>query len=121
MLKAVSHPLVHVLGHPTGRQINVRAGLAPDMTEIIAAAVAHGTALEINANYARLDLRDTHVRAAVDAGALLSINTDAHRPEQFGLMRYGVMTARRGWLTPDRCINAWPREKLLRWLADKRK
>ena len=60
------------------------------------AAAEHDTALEINANYLRLDLRDTHVKAALDAGALISINTDAHAPEQFDQMRYGVTTGRRG-------------------------
>jgi DNA polymerase (family 10) len=95
LLKAIRHPLVHVLGHPTGRLINRREGVHPDIDALVKAAAEHGTALEINANPYRLDLRDVHVRAAVDAGALISINTDAHGPEHFDYLRYGVLTARR--------------------------
>jgi len=120
LLKAISHPLVHILGHPTGRIINSREGLHPDIEQLIAAAVEHDTAMEINANYLRLDLRDIHVKAAVDAGAKIAINTDAHAPEHFDFLRYGIMTARRGWLTPGSCINAWPKAKLHAWLTSKR-
>lgn len=120
MLKAIAHPLVHIIGHPTGRLINKREGLPLVMDEIVAAAVEHDVALEINANDARLDLRDAHVRAAVDGGALLSINCDAHRAANFDMLRYGVATGRRGWLTPERCINTWDQKKLLGWLKSKR-
>jgi DNA polymerase (family 10) len=116
LLSAIQHPLVDILGHPTGRIINKREGLHPDINALIEAAIEHDTALEINANYYRLDLRDTHVRAAVEAGALISINTDAHSPVDFQQMRYGVLTARRGWLTKKHCINAWSKQKLLKWL-----
>jgi DNA polymerase (family 10) len=120
LLKAIRHPLVHVLGHPTGRLINRREGVHPDIDALVKAAAEHGTALEINANPYRLDLRDVHVRAAVDAGALISINTDAHGPEHFDYLRYGVLTARRGWLPPEACINTWSPSKLQRWLESKR-
>ncbi|MDY7109752.1 MAG: DNA polymerase/3'-5' exonuclease PolX [Planctomycetota bacterium] len=116
LLSAVRHPLVDIIGHPTGRIINKREGLHPDLNALIEAAIEHDTALEINANYYRLDLRDTHVRAAVEAGALISINTDAHSPVDFEQMRYGVLTARRGWLTKKQCINAWSKQKLTAWL-----
>jgi len=116
LLSAIRHPLVDILGHPTGRIINRREGLHPDINALIEAAIEHDTALEINANYYRLDLRDTHVRAAVEAGALISINTDAHSPVDFQQMRYGVLTARRGWLTKKQCINAWSKQRLLKWL-----
>ncbi|MGH7292922.1 MAG: PHP domain-containing protein, partial [Myxococcota bacterium] len=78
LVRAISHPLVHILAHPTGRIINRREGLSPDINALIEAAVEHDTALEINAHWLRLDLRDTHVKAAVDGGALIAINTDAH-------------------------------------------
>ncbi|MCA9284438.1 MAG: DNA polymerase/3'-5' exonuclease PolX [Phycisphaerales bacterium] len=120
LVRAVKHPLVHILGHPTGRLINAREGLHPDMDKVIAAAVASNTALEINANYLRLDLRDHHVRSAVDAGALVAINTDAHSTDHFDFLRYGVMTARRGWLTGERCVNAWSSTRLREWLESKR-
>lgn len=119
LLKAIAHPRVHIIGHPTGRLINRRAGLDPAMDEIIAAAKEHNTALEINAHWMRLDLRDIHVRAATKAGALIAIDCDDHETSDFENLRFGISTARRGMLTPDLCINAWPREKLLKWLNSK--
>lgn len=121
LVTAIKHPLVHVLGHPTGRMINRREGLHPDINALIEAAVEHDTALEINANYLRLDLRDIHIKAAVEAGAMLAINTDAHSPDHFDYLRYGIMTARRGWLSAERCINTWSKKKLGEWLKKKRK
>ena len=117
LVAAIEHPLVHIIGHPTGRIINKRRGLEPDMQTVVAAAAQNNTALEINANSYRLDLRDIHVRAAVDCGAMLSINTDAHRPEDFDQLRYGVLTGRRGWLTPRNCINCLGQKQLQTWLA----
>jgi len=116
LIRAIEHPLVRVLGHPTGRLINRRKGLEPAMDEIIAAAIEHDVALEINAHWMRLDLRDTHVRAAVEAGCLLAINTDAHAPEDFDNLRFGVQTGRRGWLGPEQCVNTWSKDKLRKWL-----
>ena len=121
LLRAIEHPLVHILGHPTGRLINKRAGLAPDMGQIIAAAKQHDVALEINAHWLRLDLRDTHVRAAVEAGALIAIDCDVHEPEDFENLRFGVATARRGWVTAEGCINAWAAKELHDWLQRKRR
>ena len=117
MLKAATHPLVHIVGHPTGRLIGRRPGLDLDMPELIAAAVEHDTALEINAHWMRLDLRDTQVRAANDAGALIAIDCDVHQPADFDNLRYGVMTARRGWLQRGRCVNTWTAKKLHGWLG----
>ena len=116
LLAAIEHPLVNIIGHPTGRLVNRRKGLEPDMQTIVAAAAEHNTALELNANSLRLDLRDTHVRAAVGEGAMISINTDAHVPEHFDQLRYGILTARRGWLTPLGCINCLSKEDLAAWL-----
>ena len=120
LLAAIRHPLVHVIGHPTGRVINRRAGLDPDMTTLYRAAAEHGTALEINANPRRLDLRDNHVRGALAHGCVLAIDTDAHRQENFELLRYGVLTGRRGGLTPEVCINTWSHDDLTAWLKRKR-
>ena len=116
LLAAIEHPLVHIVGHPTGRFVGRREGLDPDIAALVAAAAEHDTALEINANFRRLDLRDAHVRAAVDAGALIAINTDAHRPDDFDNLRYGILTARRGWLPAARCINTWTAARLKKWL-----
>jgi len=116
LLAAIAHPRVHIIGHPTGRLINRRAGLAPDIGALVDAAVRHDTALEVNANSQRLDLRDIHVRAALARGAKIAINTDAHRPEGFEQVIFGVLTARRGGLEAESCVNAWPAERLHRWL-----
>ncbi|MFO0857944.1 MAG: helix-hairpin-helix domain-containing protein [Phycisphaerales bacterium] len=120
LLKAIEHPLVHIIGHPTGRLINRRKGLEPAMNEIIAAAKQHNVALEINAHWMRLDLRDIHVRAAVEAGMLIAIDCDVHHPDDFDNLRFGVMTGRRGWLTKELCINTWSAAKLEKWLKGKR-
>jgi DNA polymerase (family X) len=117
LLLAIEHPLVHIIGHPTGRILNKRKGLEPDIPTLVAAAKENNTALEINANSYRLDLRDIHVRAAVEAGALLAINTDAHRPSDFDQLRYGILTGRRGWLTPKDCINCLGHDALQTWLV----
>ena len=85
--------------------INSRPGLPVDFTALAETAAAHGTALEINANPARLDLHGEAVRALVDAGGTVAINTDAHSPDGFTNVRYGVRTARRGWAEPDDVLN----------------
>jgi DNA polymerase (family 10) len=120
LLKAIEHPLVHIIGHPTGRLIERRPGLEPDMDELIAAAIEHDVALEINAHWMRLDLRDTHVRAAVEAGCKLAIDCDVHHPDDYDNLRFGVLTGQRGWLTKDLCVNTWSKAKLHTWLKSKR-
>ncbi|MEM0983079.1 MAG: DNA polymerase/3'-5' exonuclease PolX [Planctomycetota bacterium] len=117
LIRALEHEAVHILGHPTGRIISRRPGLEPNMQEIFKAAAEHEKALEINAHWLRLDLRDTHVRAALDAGCLIAIDCDVHEARDFDNIRYGVATGRRGWLTEERCINAWSRGELDEWRA----
>ncbi len=121
LLKAISNPYVHIIGHPTGRMVAAREGLEPDMQAIIAAAKEHNVALEINSSWKRLDLRDMHVRAVVQAGGLIAIDTDTHRQQHFDNLIYGVLTARRGWLPAEQCINTWSAKKLHAWLKSKRK
>lgn len=120
LLRAVSNPCVHILGHPTGRLINRRPGVSPDIAKLCAAAKEHSVALEINAHWHRLDLRDTHVRVATDHGCLLAIDCDVHGEDDFENLRYGVLTGRRGWLRPEFCVNTWPAKKLHEWLKRKR-
>jgi DNA polymerase (family 10) len=105
MIRAIEHPLVDVIGHPSGRKIERRPPYAFDTEAIIAAAAATGTLLEINASPDRRDLDEIHARAAAAAGVGLVIDCDAHRPEGFAVARYGVATARRAWLTPDAIAN----------------
>jgi DNA polymerase (family X) len=120
LARAASNPYVCIIGHPTGRIVPSRRGLEPDMAKVIFAAARHGIALEINANFHRLDLRDTHARMAVEAYVPLCINTDSHSLEEFDQMRYGVLTARRAWATPADVLNTWPREKFQKWLKDRK-
>jgi DNA polymerase (family 10) len=120
LLKAIGHPLVHIIGHPTGRLIERRPGMEPAMDELIAAAIEHDVALEINAHWMRLDLKDTHVRAAVEAGCKIAINCDVHAPGDYDNLRYGVLTGQRGWLPPEQCVNTWDHTKLHDWLRAKR-
>ncbi|OYR60643.1 helix-hairpin-helix domain-containing protein [Halorubrum ezzemoulense] len=106
LVRAVEHPHVDVLGHPTGRLINERPGLDPDVEAVAEAASASGTAIEVNANPARLDADGEFVRAAVEAGATIAVNTDAHAPRELDNARYGVHTARRGWARAADVLNA---------------
>jgi DNA polymerase (family X) len=117
LLRALAHPLVNILGHPTGRLINRRAGLSPDMEQITSAAAEYGVALEINAHWMRLDLRDSHVRLAIDRGCLIAVDCDVHDTDDFDNLALGVATARRGWVTKERCVNTWPAPRLHAWLA----
>jgi len=99
MLRAMEHPLVDAIGHPTGRLIERREAYALDLDRVIAKAVETGTFLEINANPDRRDLNDVYARAAAEARVTLLIDSDAHWPHTLKNMRYGVATARRAWLT----------------------
>lgn len=119
IIRAIQNPHVNILGHPTGRLINRRNGLPLEMAEVIAAAKSHDVALEINAHWLRLDMRDFHVREAVAAGCNIAIDCDVHERQDYDNLRFGVATARRGWLTPEQCVNAWSEKKLKGWLRKK--
>ncbi len=113
LLKALANPYVKILGHPTGRRLLRRESFKFDIDAVFDAARAHGVVLEINANPERLDLCDRHARAARDKGVKVIISTDAHRPEHLQFMRYGVATARRGWIEKKDVLNALPPAQLL--------
>jgi len=113
ILKALENPYVRILGHPTGRQILRREPFSFDIEKVFQAAQKVGVILELNASPERLDLCDRHVKLAHDKGMKIIISTDAHRPEHFKLMRYGVVTARRGWMEKADVLNTYPAEKLL--------
>ncbi len=116
VIAAAEHPLVDAIAHPTGRLIGRREPYALDVPALIAAAARTGTMLEINANPDRRDLNDIHARAAMQAGALIVIDSDAHGVERFELMRWGVATARRAWLTAADVANtrSWEQFQRLR-------
>jgi DNA polymerase (family 10) len=116
ILRAIRNPRVHILAHPTGRLILEREPYKVNLKEVIQAAVDHGVVLEINAYPDRLDLRDVDARMARDMGARLAISTDAHSAPQLELMKYGVFTARRGWIEAKDVINTYPLDRMLEFL-----
>jgi DNA polymerase (family 10) len=120
VLRAIEHRYVNVIGHPTGRLINRRDGLPLDFAPIYKAAAATGTALEINASYPRLDLNEIHARGAIDAGVMLSINTDAHSPDELSVIEMGLWVARRAWASRQHIINCLNPAQLRTFLARKR-
>lgn len=119
LLKAISHPHVDMIGHPTGRLLPNRDGADLDMEAVLKAAAEHQVALEINANPTRLDLDAIYVRRAIELGVMISINTDAHSANDLDLMPFGVATARRGWAETQDVINTWSHASLLDWLRNR--
>jgi DNA polymerase (family 10) len=105
---AMENPHVDCIGHPTGRKINRREAYDVDFEALLEKALETGTFLEINSQPDRLDLIDTHARAAAEAGVGVVISTDAHRIHELGNLGLGVAQARRGWLTREQIINARP-------------
>jgi DNA polymerase (family 10) len=116
MVAAIEHPWIDAIGHPTGRKIETRAPYAIDMERVIEAAARTGTMLEINSAPDRRDMNEVHARAAAEAGVMVLIDSDAHSVRNFSLLRYGVATARRAWLTPEQVANTrpWPEFARLR-------
>jgi DNA polymerase (family X) len=112
MTAAMDHPLVDVIGHPTGRKILRRDPYPVDVERLIERAVSTGTMLEINASPDRRDLSDLHARAAAEAGAMIVIESDAHSPRTLDIIRYGIATARRAWLEPRHVANTRPWKEL---------
>jgi len=108
ILRAIEHPLVDIVGHPTGRLILRREPYAVDVDAIAAAAADCGVVLEINCQVDRLDLNDVYAKMARDRGGRLVISTDAHSRTAFGRLRWGVLMARRAWLTPADVLNTRP-------------
>jgi DNA polymerase (family 10) len=105
MVAACEHPYVDAIGHPTGRKIETRPAYALDVHRLIEAAARTHTMLEINSAGDRRDLHDVHARAAADAGVLVLIDSDAHGVNTMDIVRWGVATARRAWLTPKQVAN----------------
>ena len=116
VIRAIEHPKVNIIGHLTTRKIGARDPVDLDLEAVFEAAARTGTALEINAYPDRLDLRDEHVLWARRHGVRFAIDTDSHAIGHLDMMRFGVATAQRGWLTKHDVINAWPITKLERFL-----
>jgi DNA polymerase (family 10) len=116
LIKAARNPSVDILFHPTGRIINKREGYAIDIEKIIETACETRTVLEINSNYNRLDLRDKHIRMAVENGVKLAINSDAHHPVHFAYLLFGIGQARRAWAKKIDIVNTGKVDTLLKSL-----
>ncbi len=117
VLRAMRHPSVDILAHPTGRRINRREPFELDVESVLEAARELSVAVELNANPNRLDLNDVHVRRAKELGVPVVISTDAHSPRGLADMRFGVDQARRGWLEASDVLNTKSAEELRAWLG----
>jgi len=106
IIRAIKHPLVNILGHPTGKLVGQREAYDVDLSKLMRAAKESETTLELNCNLKRLDLDAKHLRAARDMGVLISLDTDAHATSHLSYVRFGVSIARRGWLEPSNVLNA---------------
>jgi DNA polymerase (family 10) len=113
---ALKNEHVDIIGHPTGRLLGRRDPYALDVGRVLELAADTGTALEVNASPDRLDLNDIHVRQGKELGVKFAINTDAHQVRYLDDMRYGVITARRGWAEKRDIINAMTWDELRQWL-----
>lgn len=115
LLRAIRHPHVDIIGHPSGRIIGQREPYEVDWPRIFRACAECGTALEISSFPNRLDLKDTLCQEAKSYGVKFAINTDAHQVYHLDLMRFGVAVARRGWLEKHDIINARGLDELVDW------
>ncbi|MBO0824442.1 MAG: DNA polymerase/3'-5' exonuclease PolX [Actinobacteria bacterium] len=115
-LTACENPHVNIIGHPLTRKIGRRPEVDVDHGELFRACARTGTALEINAHPARLDLPSAYLRTARDAGVKFAIDSDAHATAELDNMQYGVATAQRGWLSAEDVITTWPLDRLKTFL-----
>jgi DNA polymerase (family 10) len=111
LLKAIENPNVSIIGHPTGRLLLRRDAYTFDMDAVLQAAARNKVAMELNAYPDRLDLRDQHLRMAKQHGVRIVINTDSHHTSHMEKIRFGVLQARRAWLTANDVLNTLPVEK----------
>jgi DNA polymerase (family 10) len=120
VLEALTHPVVRVLAHPTGRRIGTRPGVDLDIEAVIAAAIENEVALEVNGHRDRLDLSAEIARTAVEAGALLAANSDAHRLGEMGNVFNSVSTMQRAGVAADAVVNTMPVGVFREWLSGSR-
>jgi len=115
IVRALEHPLVNILVHPTGRRLTSREPYDLDMEAVLATAKRNGKAVEINSSAERLDLNDVHARRAAELGVPIAISTDTHYLSELETIDLGVGMARRGWITPEQVLNTRPLDELLAW------
>jgi histidinol phosphatase-like PHP family hydrolase len=121
LVKAVSNPLVDILGHPSGRRAGKRSGLTVRWPEVFAAAARHGVAIELDGYAERQDLDWTLASQAREAGCLFAVDSDAHTSAQLRYSRIGLAHARLAQLPADRILNCWTVAKILKWAAKRRR
>ncbi len=117
LVAAIRHPAVTCLGHLTGRRLGYRPGIDFDAATVFGEAAAAGVALEVNGHVDRLDLPAGLVGRALEAGAVLALNSDAHRLRELDNVANATLVARKGWATAEQVVNAWPVERLRAWLS----
>ena len=120
LCRALAHPRVHILAHPTGRLIGERAPYDLDLDRVLETARRHGKAVEINAYPQRLDLNDVHARRAHELGTLVAIDSDTHVLDHLDNLELGVATARRGWIEKTAVVNTRPAKELVAWTRQAR-
>jgi DNA polymerase (family 10) len=121
VIRAMENPNADIFFHPTARVLQKREPIDLDIDAVIAAAKRTGTILEIDAYPERLDLKDEHVRKAIQAGVKLAIDTDAHSVNHLGYLHFGIATARRGWATRADVVNTLPLRGFLKSLKGSRR
>jgi DNA polymerase (family 10) len=115
VIAAMENEHVDIIGHPTGRLIGKRGAYEIDLPRVIDHAAKTGTALECNASPYRLDLEDVYIKQAIEKGVHIAIGTDTHNAAEFSQIRYGILTARRGWCPPSHLLNTRTERELLAW------
>ncbi len=120
LVRAIENPFTTILGHPTGRLLLRREGYPIDHERVIDACAENDVVIEINANPRRLDIDWRWVHRALERGVMLSINPDAHSIDELYYMQWGVAVARKGWLTPERCLNAKSLEEFSAWIEERK-
>jgi DNA polymerase (family 10) len=115
VISAIENEHVDIIGHPTGRLLGKRAAYDIDLPRVIEQAADSGTAIECNASPYRLDLDDVYIKQAIEIGVKIAIGTDAHNAAEFAQIRYGIVTARRGWCMRDDVLNTMTEQELLAW------
>lgn len=119
LIKAIENPHVHILGHMTGRKQTVRKGYPVDHMKVIDACAANGVSIEINANPFRLDIDWTWIPYCMEKGVLIGINPDAHSTDAVHNIRYGVLSAQKGGLTAEHCLNSFTADEFDTWLKNR--
>lgn len=121
LIKAIENPYTTILGHPTGRLLLMRPGYPIDHKYILDACIRNQVAVELNAHPYRLDVDWRWIDYIIENGGIISINPDAHQKEGLDDMRYGVNVARKGYLTPENCLNAKSVDQFEKWLEENRR